>query len=145
MKTCAYCGTELETNFCDYCDMELEERYILHDGKRIESLIEHFPEQEGIFKNTKELLQLKTIELLCLLQHARKYRAEVYNLRLLRHQAEKQQGMNEAIEQIDKTSYSEYENATRKMWVIENIIKDRIGYYPQKITENFITLYEGYH
>lgn len=141
MKTCAYCGSELESKLCDYCQLELEGNYILEDGKRIESIIDHFPDQSGIFQNTKELLQLKTIELLCLLQHARKYRAETYKLRLLRHQAEKQQGMNEAVEQIEKTSYNEYENATRKVWVLENIIKDRIGYYPQKVTENFISMY----
>src|SRR5699024_6395742 len=92
----------------------------------------------GIFKNTPELLELETIELLCLLRHARDYRAEVYKLRLLSHQAEAQGG---DMDQIKTQSYSDYEEATRKVWVLENIIKDRIGYYPQKVTDNFLSMY----
>ncbi|WP_077324079.1 hypothetical protein [Virgibacillus siamensis] len=138
MKTCAYCGTQLTSSYCDFCEMELSERYILRDGERLSNSIDFYPEQQGIFKNTPELLQLETIELLCLLRHARNYRSVVYKLRILGHKAEAEGGN---MEEIQIQSYSDYEAATRKVWVLENIIKDRIGYYPQKVTENFLTMY----
>ncbi|WP_368502801.1 hypothetical protein AB3N04_00250 (plasmid) [Alkalihalophilus sp. As8PL] len=45
------------------------------------------------------------------------------------------------MNEYDQVSYKEYEQATRKVWSIENKIKDRIGYYPQKITEPFLASY----
>jgi len=118
--------------------MELTNKYILENGNRLNNVIEYFPDLSGIFKSTKELLELETIELLCLLQHARQYRSDVYNLRINVHRA-RDLGAN--MDKFDATSFSDYEDATRKVWVIENIIKDRIGYYPKKVTENFLALY----
>lgn len=138
MQTCAYCGSEVNQSYCSFCEMELTERYILHDGKRLSNEIPFYPEMQGIFKNTPELLKLETIELLCLLRHARNYRTDVYKMRILGHKAEEQGGN---VEEIQMQSYSDYEEATRKMWVLENIIKDRIGYFPQKVTENFLGMY----
>ena len=138
MKTCAYCGTEVNDKYCSFCNMLLTERYILEDGQRLDTSIPHFPEMQGIFKSTAELIQLETLELLCLLRHAREYRSDAYKLRILTHQAKSQGGNMEGIE---NSSYDEYEKATRKVWVIENIIKDRIGYFPQKVTEKFLAMY----
>lgn len=138
METCAYCGSELMNNYCSFCEIELTEQYILQDGQRLSNGIDFYPEQNGIFKSTSELLQLETIELLCLLRQARNYRSEVYKLRILTHKAEKEGGDMTAIE---SKSYSDYEDATRKVWVIENIIKDRVGYYLQKINDEFLGRY----
>jgi len=124
--------------YCFFCEMELTDRYILQDGARLSNSIAHYPEKQGIFQNTPALLELETIELLGLLRHARDYRSEVYKLRLLGHQAEEQGGN---MDDIKMKSYNDYEEATKKVWVIENIIKDRIGYYPQKVTENFLAMY----
>lgn len=138
INTCAYCGSKVNINYCSFCEMELTERYILQDGKRLSNGIEFFPEQQGIFQNTPELLQLETIELLCLLRHAREYRSEVYQLRILAHKATAAGG---DVGEIQVASYSDYEEATRKVWVIENIIKERVGYYPEKVTNNFLNIY----
>jgi hypothetical protein len=145
MKTCAYCGSGLDTNYCSFCELELTSRYILEDGKRLQNSIEFYPEKQGIFKNTPELLRLETIELLCLLREAREYRSDVYKLRILAHKgkaqaAERSKDMK-SMNSIDVMSYSDYEDATRKVWVLENIIKDRIGYFPKKVTEQFLSLY----
>lgn len=124
--------------------MELSDKYILENGKRLNNSIEHYPEMPGIFKSTKELMQLETIELLCLLRHARNYRSEIYNVRILTHKGKKAAAGStdmETMNEIDITTYSDYEDATRKVWVIENILKDRVGYYPKKVTENFLGKY----
>src|SRR5699024_2367828 len=100
--------------------------------------IPFYPEKQGIFKNTPELLELETIELLCLLRYAREYRSEIYKLRILTHQAIDKGG---DMTKIEAASFNDYEGATRKVWVLENIIKDRIGYFPKKVTENFLGMY----
>lgn len=138
MKTCAYCGSEVKGKYCSYCDMDLIDRYILDNGNRLSQSISHLPLDQDIFKTTKELIQLETIELLCLLRIARKYRSEIYNWRILTHRAESAGG---EVNEMKEKSFEDYEDATRKVWVIENIIKDRIGYYPKKVTEDFINMY----
>lgn len=140
MKTCAYCGSEVQNKYCDYCEMTLSDRYILEDGKRLSHAIDQLPLEKDMFKSTKELLQVGTIELLCLLRYARQYRSDIYNLRLLTHKAGTE---NKEIEEIQEKSFSDYEDATRKVWVIENILKDRIGYYPKKINDDFINRYNA--
>jgi hypothetical protein len=35
-------------------------------------------------------------------------------------------------------SFSEYEKATRKYFVLENLILERIGYYPAKLAESYM-------
>lgn len=143
MKTCAFCGSEININFCNFCDIDLENRYISKDGKRL-SLLDNFqgyPDRTKIFMSTKELMELETIELLCLLREARSHRAEAYNLRLLRHKAEEHAGYTEDVKDLAVKTYEEYEYATRKVWVIENIIKDRIGYFPEKVTDNFLSMF----
>src|SRR5699024_2011304 len=138
MNTCGYCGSNLQDRYCSFCEMELTNRYILEDGKRLDTSIDFFPEKQDIFKNTKELLELETIELLCLLRHAREYRSEIYKLRILTHRAKEQGG---DMKDIEASSYNDYEEATKKVRVIENIILDRVGYYPQKVTENLLAMY----
>lgn len=143
MFTCAFCGSEVEEEYCAFCEMELTNKYIMKDGKRLNQAEKFlgYPNRSEVYKSTKELMKLETIHLLCLLREARSIRAEVYKLRLLRHQAEEQYGLNEDVESLENVTYNEYESSTRKVWVIENIIKDRLGYFPEKVTNNFLNMY----
>ena len=72
-----------------------------------------------------------------MLKYARSYRSEVYHLRVISYKAEGNEN-DQALEEIQHQSYEEYEKATRKVWIIENILKDRIGYYPVKVTDDFL-------
>jgi len=143
MNTCGFCATELQENYCSFCEMQLLDQHVMNDGKRLNQAeqFKHLPDPEEIFATTTELMQKETIELLCLLKEARKIRADVYQLRLLRHQAEEETGLNEDVRGIEKQTYHEYDNATRKVWVIENIIKKRLGYFPKRLTNNFLNVY----
>lgn len=142
-SSCGLCGTELEEKYCSFCEMKLDNSLISQDSKRIEiyKTIKHLPEESLVYSSTKELMEMETIDLLCLLRVARSQRSEVFKLRKLRHDAEKQAGYTEEVKEIEEITYKEYENATRKVWVIENIIKNRIGYYPLKVTNNFISMF----
>ncbi|WP_347553032.1 hypothetical protein ABFG93_22610 (plasmid) [Pseudalkalibacillus hwajinpoensis] len=76
-----------------------------------------------------------------MLKYARSYRSEVYHLRVISYKAEERGESDQTLEGIQHQSYEEYEKATQKVWIIENILKDRIGYYPVKVTDNFLQLY----
>lgn len=142
MNTCAYCGSEVvmvtDRYYCDFCAMILSDQDVTKDCQRKDHTIEHMPFEYDFYKSTPELMQLKTIELLYLLKFARQTRSDLYNSRILGHKAGKD--IKGAVEILD-ASFSEYEKATRKVWVLENIIKDRIGYYPQRISDEFLGTY----
>src|SRR5699024_6689581 len=144
-STCGLCGSVLNDRYCDYCKMELGERYISKDGKRIEQskMFLGYPSEIEVYSSTPELMKKETIELYCLLREARKMRADVYQLRKVRHDAEKEVGFNDDVKVLEEKTYAEYEDATRKVWVIENIIKDRLGYYPKRISNNFLNVHLG--
>lgn len=143
MLTCAFCGSEIKNKFCAFCEMELQDRHIMRDGKRLNQAEKFlgYPSSSQIHQSTSDLMGMETITLLCLLREARSFRAEVYKLRLLRHKAEEETGFNEDVEEIEEYTFTEYEQATRKVWVIENIIKDRLGYFPERVTMNFLNQY----
>ncbi|MEK5109797.1 hypothetical protein MHI57_24335 [Cytobacillus sp. FSL K6-0129] len=140
MITCVYCATELSSKYCPFCEMELKEYQISKNGNRMSNTIDSIPAEVEIFKDTKTLMEKETIELLFLLRYARKHRSDVYNLRINVHRATNQ---GNDMQEYDTSSYNDYEEATRKVWVIENIIKERIGYFPSKVTEKFIHIYLG--
>lgn len=143
MNTCGFCASEIDNNFCSFCEMELQDKHIMIDGHRFNQAerFEGYPAAHEIHKSTSELMKEDTIRLLCLLREARSARAEVYQLRILRHQAEKESGMTDDVKDIEEQTFNEYEKSTRKVWVIENIIKERLGYFPQRVTNNFLNMY----
>lgn len=81
-------------------------------------------------------MRLTTIELLYLLKFARKERSTTYHQRYTFIQAMKQ-GASE-FKEGEQYTFSEYEHWTRKCFVLENLIRKRIGYYPSKITDSYI-------
>ncbi|RSL29688.1 hypothetical protein D7Z54_29850 [Salibacterium salarium] len=141
MCTCGFCGRELSDSYCSYCSMKLQPENIQKDGNRKNHVIRVFPSPEDYLKSTVELIQFSTIELLYLLHEARTFRTEVYHYRILGHKAISQSN-NSDMKALQNKFFHEYADATRKVWVIENIIKDRIGYFPQKISQEFLTSYQ---
>ena len=141
MKTCGYCGSEIQEPYCSFCEMELDPQHVLENNKRVDHLIDSTPDETAVFLPTKELLTFETIELLFILKYARKHRSDVYNLRIMGHKASAELENDEGMNEIQAQSFAEYEKATRKVWCIENIIKDRIGYYPVKISDDFLQRY----
>lgn len=141
MKTCAYCGSELASEYCSYCEMNLKPDDILENGQRKKHTLSYEPDPADIYKSTPELLKYKTIELIFLLTYARKYRSDVYNGRVNIHRAQQEGQSNTQLKQFQQETYTEYEKASRKVWVIENIIADRIGYIPEQINDKFLTAY----
>ncbi|PLT29804.1 hypothetical protein [Peribacillus deserti] len=140
MKTCPYCGSEinqpLAPYYCSFCEMGITEEDIQEKGKRKDFLPEVQPTLQDLSKNTQELIRLSLIELVLLLKLARKERANLYKQRYIFIQAIKQGA--EEYREGEQYTFIEYEKMTRKCFVLENLIRERMGYYPTFITNTFI-------
>jgi hypothetical protein len=141
MKTCAYCGSSVKlmdryNYYCSFCTMKLKYEDVQDNGKRKNLLPASQPSLSDLNKSTPDLMCLSTVELLFLLKFARKERADIYHRRYIFIQAMKE-GASEFTE-AEEYSFREYEKATRKCFVLENLVRERIGYYPSKLTESYI-------
>ena len=90
-------------------------------------------------KTTPEIMILSTFELLYLLKMIRKERSEVYHQISVYHRAN-QAGIND-LQEDEKETGRDYMYYTKKAFVVENIIRTRLGYVPERITENFLFRY----
>lgn len=141
MKTCAYCGSLVQlidhTEYdCSFCRMKLTDEDVLENGKRKNHLPASQPSLSDLNKSTPELMCFSTVELLFLLKFARKERADIYKQRYIFIRAMKE-GADEFTE-AEEYTFREYEKTTRKCFVLENLIRERLGYYPAKLTDSYI-------
>ncbi|MCM3571265.1 hypothetical protein [Neobacillus mesonae] len=141
MKTCAYCGSPVNSNgghdyYCSFCMMNLDYGDVQENGKRKNLLPFSQPSLSDLDKSTPELMCFSTVELLFLLKFARKERTDIYKQRYILIRAMKV-GADEYTE-AEQYTFREYEKATRKCFVLENLIRERIGYYPAKLTDSYI-------
>ncbi|OIK11938.1 hypothetical protein BIV59_10470 [Bacillus sp. MUM 13] len=81
-------------------------------------------------------MRFSIIELVLLLKLARKERANLYKQRYIFVQAIKQGALE--YREGEQYTFLEYEKMTRKCFVLENLIRERMGYYPTFITDSFI-------
>jgi hypothetical protein len=79
---------------------------------------------------------MNIVELLFLLRFARAERSSIYGQRQLFILAIKE-GVGE-FRKGEQYTFKEYEYWTRKCFVIENLIRERLGYIPKKLTEAYI-------
>ncbi|KKI92420.1 hypothetical protein WQ54_09630 [Bacillus sp. SA1-12] len=145
MKTCPYCGSEVEPYgdkfSCLYCELILDKKDVQQNGKRKDCLPASQPSYKDLYRTTTELMTMNTIELLYLLKFARAERGSIYSQRKLFLQAMKEGASG--YEEAEKYTFKEYEFWTRKCFVLENLIRERISYIPQKLTESYIQNFAG--
>ncbi|MCM3089155.1 hypothetical protein M3557_14645 [Bhargavaea ginsengi] len=142
--TCPYCGCELvrqaATYYCDFCVMQLGPDQIQHNHERLSVRVRDFAPSEYVAKTTPELMILSTFELLCLLKYVRAERTAMYQLMNTFYKARKQQASDDYRTE-EAYSRQEYERMTRKMFVLENLIRKRLGFVPSRITEQHLNRY----
>ncbi|MCM3140348.1 hypothetical protein M3573_18905 [Bacillus safensis] len=142
-KTCPYCATkvseEKEKFYCDFCDIFLKIDQVSSDGVRVQVPRHRSKvDPEELKKTTSELMLYPTWELILLLKEARKNRTffykKLYDVRKSnRGLADKQKG-DEIL--------AAYKDATKRMYVVENLIKVRIGYIPDNLNDSYMKDYE---
>ncbi|MCQ6267779.1 hypothetical protein M1K46_19305 [Fictibacillus sp. WQ 8-8] len=141
MKTCPYCGSMVENredhHECSFCEMVISFEDVQEDGKRKNVMPDHQPDIEDVHKTTPALMTYSTIELLYLLKIARSERFKTYEsrrsiLRALNHREDAY------YRQGEKELYEQYNYWTRKCFVLENLVRDRQGYFPTKLSASYL-------
>ncbi|WP_332634664.1 hypothetical protein [Halalkalibacter flavus] len=142
MKTCGYCGSEVSSLdekhcYCEFCEMKVSRDYVTENGERRNIYFRDFVFLEWIERSTPELMMLHTVELLLLLREVRKARSDHFSTLHTFNKVESQE-VKEKIREAKSYQGGQYEYLTRKLWVIENIIRDRIGYVPERMSQLFL-------
>ncbi|EJW14320.1 hypothetical protein M5X00_23235 [Paenibacillus alvei] len=140
MKTCPYCGSVVEIRsgayYCGFCDMILPQELLQEEGKRKQFSINQASVSIDLADmSTPELMTRKTYELLILLRHLRQKRSDSFNLMRILKKANAQA---DEFQAAASSSGKDYEWWTRKMWIVENIIRDRMNYVPARITDDYL-------
>jgi seryl-tRNA synthetase len=88
-----------------------------------------------LHKTTSKLMTYHTSDLLKLLRLLREERRAFYT-----QLSTIKKGASEMPEYkpLAVDTGNDYENLTRKSWIVENILNDRIGYIPNKITDQLL-------
>jgi hypothetical protein len=144
LKTCPYCGSHIERMdhqyyYCDFCCMNIDIRIVKENHERLDVRFRDFSLDAYIDKTTPEIMTLSTFELLYLLKMIRKERHDMYHHMHVFHRAGKE-GITKYIE-MEKETGRDYMYYTKKAFVVENIIRTRIGYVPERITESYLVKY----
>lgn len=153
-NTCSYCGTVLaagpdkETGkaFCGFCEMDVKPSV---NGERIEQqkkllISGDMKTDYGLYEAaqlpTRELKEYHTLSLLQVLKYMREERRSQFeSMALWKKGASEDPGLKEMAREKAET----YETITRKCYAVENLIKERMGYIPKKITNELLLSYQN--
>lgn len=124
---CPYCKTENNSDeiHCTFCEADLISKrpkvkpFITFDG----------------FKTYSELNTYHTYDLLKLLREVRKQRSEAFNLLRI---TLKIGNDTEVPQNLKNDSESDYRRFTAYMYLIEEMLIDRIGYKPKRIDDKLL-------
>lgn len=146
MVTCRYCGSNLDligsykSNvyfYCDFCNMNFKSDEVCEDRKRKTSVPSSY--DSNYYQPTTILLKYNTIELFHMLKDCRK---DWYSVNQVLEQLKV---INADPEQRNKDSqasydslFKEYEQLTKQKFVIENILLEKAGFIPDKLTDEFL-------
>ncbi|MEK4503640.1 hypothetical protein NYE55_35425 [Bacillus sp. FSL R12-0069] len=141
---CPYCATPIQVDkngvvqeICEFCGGRIREQQtgvlqLCQNGERFEfTKMQQQLFLEHIHQSVEELKQYHTYDLYVLLKEVREARSQTYYGLQLLNKASKEERTLQAT--ADETG-GEYEYYTRKVWVIENILLERQGFFPEKIT-----------
>ncbi|MEK4448677.1 hypothetical protein N1I81_22845 [Bacillus sp. FSL M8-0052] len=146
MKTCPYCGSKVETidhsrYYCEFCTMNISSDLVKKDGVRISVVYKEGASKKDLEKSTPELMTLSTVNLLFLLKEARTVRTDITNeIRKLKKEIQNA-GSVSSFKEAYVALNEDYIFFSKKMYVIENIIKTRLGYIPPRLDKPFFEKY----
>ncbi|MEK6190618.1 MAG: hypothetical protein N2A99_06480 [Carnobacterium alterfunditum] len=158
METCKYCGQQLEFVgekegelyfSCSFCDNMIFTLAETSSGRKRKMSVPKYINTVSMYASTPELLECNTITLYYTLKDIRAF---WYHVKTLLEKAKVSiptgqlpQANNEISDLNDVANElkKEYMIITKKKFVIENIILERTGFLPEKLTEDFLTeIYE---
>lgn len=143
MQTCAYCGSGVEPVgnglYCSFCDMEVYQDDVQTNGRRRPVQAEETVLLSFAERSTQEIMEKDSYYLILLLRLVRDERKRAYNLLRIVNKGAAVQPDTAALQAGQDEGAKNYKYWTRKAWIIENILRDRAGYYPAKITDGLLS------
>lgn len=129
---CSYCKTEsINTHTCDFC---------LADLTQPRPKINNSLDELDAFRTQPELAKMHTYDLLRILSHIRAVRSECYKtMQIVRKAPEELQIDAETID----FAQGEYKRLTAQKNVLEQILIDRMGYFPQRVDKKLLMAFEA--
>lgn len=155
-RTCRYCASPLATigendpqrdgrYRCDFCGLEFDRSETMVNGERRRRLLRPIVSIEDANRPTAELQHLTTYELYALLGEVRRARGSAYDLHRLAHETRIEsltEGVDrptaDKLKQIVNDAFSDFIYWKRKAYVLENLLIERTGTYPRRITNSFL-------
>ncbi|MFC5714376.1 hypothetical protein ACFPU1_16645 [Thalassorhabdus alkalitolerans] len=135
--TCPYCGSRLDQNFyCEFCVMTIPKEKVQTDHQREKVLVRDFVFREDAEKTTPELKNMTSFELMMLLKLIRKERATAY--KLMTHFYRARKTGNPEYQDQEEDQGTDYQYWTKKMFVVENLLRERMVYIPQRLTDSYL-------
>lgn len=127
---CSYCKTEtVNTETCDFCKADLEKPR--PDINQTIDVTHPYTQPE--------LLKMHTIDLLYILRRIRADRADMYKtMQIIRKAPQEAQNGLDGYSELREEGIKLYRDATARKNVIEQILIDRMGYFPQRIDDKLL-------
>jgi len=144
-KTCPYCGGNIKKKniaqyYCDFCCMALDSKIVKENRERLDIRVSECALDVHMDKTTPEIMKLSSFELLYLLKAIRKERRDMYRHMNTLYKAGEQENIDE-FKEYERIAGQNYMYYTKKAFVVENIIRTRLGYVPAQITEDYLVEY----
>ncbi|MGG1571567.1 hypothetical protein [Fictibacillus sp. NRS-1165] len=144
MKTCPYCGSEVVRKkrdayslgvwTCQLCVMKVNP---VEDGARSNKFeIKQMISEDDCRLPLSELMTYHTFDLLLVLRILRQQRRENFDLMRTIKKADSPE-----YREGEQIAANEYELITRRMWAVENLLLERVGYIPEVISEKYLEKY----
>jgi hypothetical protein len=143
MRTCKYCGSSL--NYvgehkdkiyfaCDYCELTFDYENTSRNRLRVNRLPESI---ETHRRTTKDLLTCNAVELFHLLKEYRSKWWEIKEMvKSVRNLFDSEKQAKASADYCDL--YKQYIDLTKYKFTLENIIIEKTGFLPEKITDEFL-------
>lgn len=142
-KTCPYCSTEMKEehqgytcSFCNFYDFDVTtqagQRSRIKQMKSIITL-------DHAYQPIINLFEYHTYDILLLLRLVRQERSKTYSLlttfnKVMKEEPEEAENFKESAEEQG----ANYDEITRRAWILENILIDRMGYFPERINDEML-------
>ena len=129
--------TKIDKMYCGLCEMFVQPST---DGKRLDRFEKvEFIGYDQVRMKTPQLMELHTKSLLELLKYMREERRNYFSTMAT---MKKVSSKIPEYKEGERMSADEYEMMTRKCFVVESILNERMGYIPKKVTEALILNYD---
>lgn len=136
MKTCPYCSTNLRYSVCDFCGYVGEGN---ENGERSNKYkIRNFFSLQRAIQPLAELEKCHTHDLLYGLKLVRAERVAAYDVLKSVNALGKHFVGDDEYKKTRAEAGENYEFWTKRAWILENILMDRLGYFPERIEDSTI-------